>query len=50
MTKKNKPETITVRVSTYEAFLRIKSLGLTEDEKKELAKYVESVVNDNEGE
>ena len=48
MPKKNKVETITVRVSTYEAFLRIKSLGLTEDEKKELAKYVESVVNRKE--
>lgn len=46
MSKKNKPETITVRVSTYEAFLRIKSLGLTDEEKKELAKYVESVVNE----
>lgn len=43
---KKKVETIKVKSSTYELFLRIKSLGLTEDEKKELAEYVEGVVNE----
>ena len=37
---------ITVKASTYEAFLKIKALGLSEDEKKELAEYVEGVVNE----
>lgn len=42
---KKKVETIKVKLSTYEAFLRIKSLGLTEDEKKELSKFVEQILN-----
>jgi hypothetical protein len=34
--------TITVKASTYEAFLKIKALGLTDDEMKALADSLEN--------
>lgn len=42
----HKSNTIKVRLSTYETLLKIKSLHLSEEEKKELASVVEKIVNE----
>lgn len=43
---KPKKQYIKVKTSTYDVYIRIKSLALSEEEKQELAKYVEKIINE----